>query len=135
MGKSNIIIMLKDENGAIEKELFTIPVKKNGELLQSVFAAQIEGKNIIKITLTTPDDAGDDDFDAIFDSYDVDVYKNAALERFVSAREVEGLYNPAWEVLLLQSDDQIDVEDDVAAVLAVHAKELAEVYEILAENQ
>ncbi len=127
-----VVIMLKDlETGFLEKELGSLIVLKNENLLVNVFGVEVDSKMEIHMKVTIDRDAEDWEFQAIYDYYDETIYADA----LKSIKEVEDCYNPTWEMIFDFPEDMIDVEDKVGELLAMHLKELQDVYEVIKDKK
>ena len=127
-----IVIMLKNSStGFLEKELSSITVEKNDEFILNLFAIEENGGTYLHIRVTTDKETKDWEYNAILDFYDTDVFKSVA----VSASEMEESCDPSWEIIVEYTDDTDKLTECVSNILAVHRKELYEVYEIIADKE
>lgn len=125
-----IVVMLKNKkNGFFEKELVSIPIIENEELIFNIFALKNENNIHIYLKLTTHNDVLDWEYDAIFDYYNMDVFQSD-LNSIISVSEVENEYNPTWEIVI-RFDNEESLKNDLYQIINLHNKELNLVYQII----
>lgn len=127
------VIMLKDKKtGFFEKELASLPINKNDNLIVNLFAQGGEDdKKEIVMKITTDRNVEDWEFSAIFDYYDTEIY-NGIVNKI---SEIEDMFNPTWEVIFDFTDDLIDMEDKISEILNIHKNELEDVYETIKNKE
>lgn len=126
-----IVIMLKNkESGFLEKELASLNINKNDELIVNLFAIK-EDNLKLHIKITTDRDVEDWEYTAVFDYYDTEVYG----DKIISITENEGSYNPEWELVIDYNEDLIKLEEDIVELLQIHRDELNDVYNVIKDKK
>lgn len=126
-----IVIMQKNmESGFLEKELASLKIDKNEELIVSLFAL-LEDTMKLHIRLSTDRDVEDWEYGAVFDYYDTEIFNGKAQSVI---ENTEG-YNPEWEIVIEYSDDILTLETEIVEILKIHRTELDEVYEIIKDKK
>lgn len=126
-----IVIMQKSKSsGFLEKELASLNIEKNEELIVNLFAVK-EDKMKLHIKLTTDRDVEDWEYSAVFDYYDIDVFGN----KIESIEENEDSYNPEWEVVMDYCYDLDKLEENIIELLQIHRKELDDVYDVIKDKK
>ena len=124
---TEIVVMLRDAEGLLSRELASVRVERDAYLLN--IAAEEHGDAYrVRAKVTTERDVADWEFNAIYDYYDDAVYadENAA------CAELEDCENPAWALTFPWDGDEDALEAALNRLLALHAAELASVYEAIA---
>lgn len=124
-----IVIMLKEkETGFLNKEIASLKINENENLIVNLFAQQEENNKIyLYIKLTTDRDVEDWEYDTIFDHYDAEIFKGIA----ESAVEIDNDYNPIWQIKVEYNTNINYMEDVIKNILDIHKKELIEIYDII----
>lgn len=135
-----IVIMLKNEKtGFFEKEITSIPIPKNEDLILNIYATQ-NGNNIdIHLNITTDRDVLNWEYDAIYDYYDIEIFKES-LSNITEAFEVEDEYNPTWKLILNYKDIQLlndseTLKNHIYDLLNIHRQELDSVYKTIEDKK
>ena len=128
-----IVIMQKNKKtGLFEKELQSLVVTKYEQYILNIYALKDEdNKLFLNIKLTTDRDVLDWEYDAIYDHYDIDIFKNLGYEII----ECEDEYNPTWEISLLYIEDIEEITKVVNDILHYHNQELTEVINIIKDKE
>jgi len=129
-----VVIMQKDiKTGFLEKELASLTIPENENLIVNLFAMEDVKTKTLKmhIRLSTERDVEDWEYSAIFDYYDTDVLK----EYTESVIEEENCYNPTWEIVFDYINDISELEKKIIKILSIHKNELIEVYEIIKDKE
>lgn len=131
MDDTVIVIMLKNKNtGFLEKELESLDLSENVEYIVNIFAIDEDEGRKLHIKLSTERDVEDWEYSAIYDYYDTDCFKGIA-----EVTDADDDYNPVWEVIIDYSDDTAVLEEKVAEILAVHKKEIEDVFETIKDKE
>ena len=128
-----IVIMQKDvETGFLDKELASLTITENENLIVNLFAQKEENEKLkMHIKLSTDKDVSDWEYSAIFDYYDIDIFKD-----YVEIiTEEEDYYNPTWEIIFEYIDDIVELEEKIIKILSIHKAELEEVYETIKDKE
>ncbi len=121
-----LVLMLKDKNtGFFEKELCAYNIQENEEFIVNMYAEEYNNNTMVHIKLTTNKEVEDWEFDAIYDYYDVDIFKEIG-----NCQEVEDCFNPTWEIVVPFLEKE-EMEQTITDILAIHKKEIFEVYETI----
>ncbi len=127
-----IVIMQKDnKTGFLDKELASLTLNENENLIVNLFAAEENEVLKMHIKLSTDKDVADWEYSAIFDYYDTDILKEYA-ENII---EEEDYYNPTWEIIFNYTDDLSELEEKITKILSLHKKELDDVYKIIKDKE
>ena len=91
-----IVIMQKNKKtGLFEKELQTLSIYKYDQFILNIYALERENNKIyLNLKLTTDKDVLDWEYNAIYDYYDMDIFKDLGYEII----ECDEEYNPTWEI-------------------------------------
>ncbi|CAH2212535.1 DUF6762 family protein [Tepidibacter aestuarii] len=120
-----LVLMQKNkETLEIEKEIGSYTISSNLDLINGIYMACEDEKNIVHLKLTTEKDVEDWEFSAILDYYDDEVLNDIVL----SVKEIEDAYNPTWEVTFEFVDSKDGMQSKIEAILDKHKKELDDVY-------
>jgi len=127
-----IVIMQKNvKTGFLEKELASITLAENENLIVNLFVREENEKLKMHLRLSTDRDVSDWEYNAVFDYYDTDIFKEFA-ENIV---EEEGYYNPTWEIIFDYTDDINELEKKIIKILNIHKTELNDVYETIKDKE
>ncbi len=129
-----LVIMQKDiKTGFLEKELASLTIPENENLIINLFAIEdIKTKKLkMCLRLSTERDVEDWEYSAIFDYYDTDIFKEYA----ENITEEENYYNPAWEIIFDYTDDINELEKKIIKILSIHKNELNDVYKIIKDKE
>ncbi len=128
-----IVIMQKNKKtGLFEKELQTLSIEKYEQFILNIYALENEDNKIfLNIKLTTDIDVLDWEYNAIYDYYDMDIFKNLGYEII----ECEDEYNPTWEISFEYTEDNKQLVEKVNSILEYHNKELNEIKNIIKDKE
>lgn len=130
MEETIIVIMLKNsETGFLENEIGSYKISENENLIYNVFALEEENTVKTHMKLTVNRELEDWEFSAVFDYYDQGVFDELDLE----IKEDDTGYDPIWEVIFDFTDNVTEMEDTISRILKIHAAELKEVFEEIAD--
>lgn len=116
------LVLYKRENNILTEELGSYEVE-NG--LQFIVKAYVEN-DICHIYLSTDRDVTDEQYNEIFDLYDMEYFKNLGFE----IEEVEE-YNPTWLVKFHFRDDYEYMEERLNLLVSNHEIQINEIYKKL----
>lgn len=126
------VIMLKDKKtGFLEKELGSLSLTENDRYIVNMFVMEQDEGEKLYIRLSTGRDVEDWEYSAIYDYYDPQALEQAG----VTVEEAEDDYNPVWQVSIDFVSDLAQVEDRVKEILAVHHKEMQDVFETIKDKE
>ena len=128
-----IVIMQKNKKtGLLEKELQTINIYKYDQFILNIYALERENNKIyLNLKLTTDKDVLDWEYNAIYDYYDMDIFKELGYEII----ECDEEYNPTWEISFEYIDNNQEITNIVNNILEIHNKELTEVFNIIVDKE
>ena len=128
-----VVIMQKDrKSGFLEKELASLNIENNENLIVNIFAMEEEsGDMLLHIKVSTDSDVLDWEYSAIFDYYDKEIYG----EKVKSVVEIDDDYNPTWEIIMDYDNDIFSLEDKVTEILEIHKNELEDVYNTIKNKE
>lgn len=131
MEETIIVIMLKDKNtGFLEKELASLDLTENVEYIVNIFAVDEEEGRKLHIKLSTERNVEDWEYSAIYDYYDTECFAGRA-----EVIDADDDYNPVWEVVIDYKEDIAVLADNVAELLAIHRKEIEDVFETIKDKE
>ncbi len=132
MDDTIIVIMEKNvKTGFLEKELASLTLAENENLLVNIFVQEENEKLKTHLKVSTDRDVSDWEYGAVFDYYDTDVFKDAA----ESVAEEEDCYNPTWEIIFDYTEDTDELEEKIIKILNIHKNELNDVYETIKDKE
>lgn len=127
-----IVVMQKDKKtGLFEKELQTLNITKYEQYILNIYAKEDNDDIFLHIKLTTDTDVLDWEYNAIYDYYDLDIFKNLGYE----IKECEDEYNPTWEIIIKYINDNIKLTEMVNNILDYHNKELLDVKNTIKDKE
>ena len=128
-----IVIMQKNKKtGLFEKELQTLNIYKYDQFILNIYALERENNKIyLNLKLTTDKDVLDWEYNAIYDYYDMDIFKDLGYEII----ECDEEYNPTWEISFEYIDNNQEITNIVNNILEIHNKELTEVFNIIVDKE
>lgn len=129
--KFAIMIMEKDADGFLSKEVGSYDIEKNPEYIKSIYLKEEDSKDYIYMTISTKEDVKDWEFSAIYDYYDEELL----LKEVVEVKVIEDGFNPCWEVKFEFTESQNGMEKKINSILDIHNSELDEVYETIKDKE
>ena len=96
----------------------------------SMVAVDEEDGRKLHIKLSTERDVADWEYSAIYDYYDTDSFNGKA-----QVIDADDDYNPVWELVIDYVDDIPTLEEKVAELLAIHKKEIEDVFETIKDKE
>ncbi len=132
MEETFLVLMLKDkETGFLDRELSAYKIGDNEDLIVNIFAQEEDEKTIVYLKITTDRDCEDWEFDAIYDYYDNEVFKDLVL----SFSEETEVYNPTFLLTFEYNNNDSKMEDFIKNLLNIHKTELLDVYNAIKDKQ
>ncbi len=126
-----IVIMLKNKTtGFLEKELASLDLTENVEYIVNIFATDEEEGRKLHIKLSTERNVEDWEYSAIYDYYDPECFKEKA-----EVIDADDDYNPVWELVIDYNEDISILEEKVAELLAIHKREIEDVFETIRDKE
>lgn len=129
--KFTIMIMKKDDEGFLAKEIGSYDIEENHEFISSIYLKEENSKEIIYMNLSTKEDVKDWEFSAIYDYYEEEVLLKEVLE----VEAIEDGFNPSWQVKFEFVNSQEGMEKKINDILNLHKKELDEVYDAIKDKE
>lgn len=114
-----LVLMLR-ENGTLTDELGSYEIESGLEL---VYKAYVE-LDTVKLFLTTDRDVDDEEYNEIYDNYDIEGLEEKGFE----VEEIEDEYNPVWCIKFRFEEDHSVVEEALNDAIAFHENELKRIY-------
>lgn len=124
MEASSLVLMNKVE-GILEKEFGSYEIEEGLELVYKAFVEN----NKVCLFLTVDRDVNDEEYNEIFDNYNLEELSNMGFE----VSEVEEEYNPVWQVNFEFKDNHDEIEEALNSIISYHNNEVIRVYEEIAE--
>lgn len=115
------LVLMEKENGILTNELGSYEIESGLEL---VFKAYVE-QNSVKLFLTTDRDVEDDEYNEIYDNYNIEGLER---DRF-KVEEIEEEYNPVWCIKFKFDEEHSVVEDKLNLAIGYHESEINRIYE------
>ena len=125
-----IVIMLKDEQGILDKELGVYKILQNDDVLVNIHAVASQEGLLICAKISTGRDVEDWEFSPIYDHYDTGVFG----DEIKQIKEVDDCFNPTWELMFDLIDRTSAMEEKLNRILAIHKQELQDVYVMIKES-
>ena len=127
-----IVIMQKNKKtGLFEKELQTLNISKYEQYILNIYALEEDDKITLNIKLTTDKDVLDWEYNAIYDYYDIDIFKKLGYK----IKECEDEYNPTWEISFDYTEDNFKLLEIINSILEYHNKELIDVLNTIKDKE
>lgn len=131
MDETIVVIMLKNKTtGFLEKELASLDLTENVEYIVNIFAVDEEDGRKLHIKLSTERNVEDWEYSAIYDYYDTDCFGDKA-----QVIDADDDYNPVWELVINYNEEIAVLEEQVAELLAIHKKEIEDVFETIKDKE
>lgn len=131
MDETIVVIMLKNKTtGFLEKELASLDLTENVEYIVNIFAVDEEDGRKLHIKLSTERNVEDWEYSAIYDYYDTDCFEDKA-----QVIDADDDYNPVWELVINYNEEIAVLEEQVAELLAIHKKEIEDVFETIKDKE
>lgn len=115
------LVLMKRENGVLTDELGSYEIESGLEL---VYKAYVE-IDTVKLFLTTDRDVEDDEYNEIFDNYNVEALEEKGFE----VEEIDEEYNPVWCIKFKFEEDYDFMEEKLNEAISFHENELKRIYE------
>lgn len=114
------LVLYKRENGILTEELGSYDIETG---LEYVYKAYVENGKCY-LFLTTDRDVSDEQFNEIYDRYDLEKYNEFDCE----IEEIEE-YNPTWLIKFEYKDDYDYMDDMLNDILFTHEEIMKSIYE------
>ncbi|WP_138202786.1 DUF6762 family protein [Haloimpatiens lingqiaonensis] len=117
MEETTIILMERNsETGYLEREVNSYTLEENGNLIEGIYLVKEEDGEVVNLKLTTDRDVEDDEFDSIYDNYNMEEFG----EMINSIEEVDDTYNPTWEIKLPFIENRDMFQDKLQQLVNKH---------------
>lgn len=117
MEETTIILMERNsETGYLEREVNSYTLEENGNLIEGIYLVKEEDGEVVNLKLTTDRDVEDDEFDSIYDKYNMEEFG----EMINSIEEVDDTYNPTWEIKLPFIENRDMFQDKLQQLVNKH---------------
>ncbi len=123
--EASSLVLMNRVDSILEKELGSYEIEEGLELVYKAFVEN--GK--VYLFLTVDRDVNDEQYNDIFDNYNVDEISNMGFD----VSEVEEEYNPVWQVNFEFKDDHDEMEEVLNSIIAYHNEEIKRVFAEIAE--
>ncbi len=115
------LVLMQKENGVLTDELGSYEIESGLEL---VYKAYVE-LNTVKLFLTTDRDVEDDEYNEIYDNYNIEDLENKGFD----VEEIDDEYNPVWCIKFRFEENHSIVEEELNEAISFHEKELKRIYD------
>lgn len=117
MEETTIILMERNsETGYLEREVNSYTLEENGNLIEGIYLVKEEDGEVVNLKLTTDRDVEDDEFDSIYDNYNMEEFG----KMINSIEEVDDTYNPTWEIKLPFIENRDMFQDKLQQLVNKH---------------
>lgn len=114
--EARALVLMEKSDGILTEELGSYNVEEG---LGYVFKAYVEEEKI-KLFLSTLDDVTDEEFEKLFDEYDLAAYAGFECE----IEEYDEEFNPVWILSLPFPEKHEDVEELLGKVIKLHIDQI-----------
>lgn len=114
------LVLMQRENGILTDELGSYEVESG---LEFVYKAYVE-LDTVKLFLTTDRDVEDEEYNEIYDNYNLEGLEEMGFE----VEEIEDEYNPVWCIKFKFEEEHSTMEDSLNEAISFHANELKRIY-------
>lgn len=111
MDFSSLVLMQKDNEGFITKELGSFPVNEGALYIKKLFVQD----NIVNLIFDTNKDVEEWEYSAIYDVLNYDVFKEEGFE----IEDIDEEYNPTFLVKFNYVDDYNDTNEKIQNVVSI----------------
>lgn len=115
------LVLMQKENGVLTNELGSYEIETGLEL---VYKAYVEQKTV-KLFLTTNRDVEDDEYNEIYDNYDLKALESKGFK----IEEIDDEYNPVWCIKFKFEEEHSVVEEALNDAISFHENELKRIYD------
>lgn len=115
------LVLMQKENEVLTNELGSYEIESGLEL---VYKAYVE-LDTVKLFLTTDRDVEDDEYNEIYDNYNIEGIE----EKGFDVEEIDDEYNPVWCIKFKFDEDHSIVEDALNEAIGFHENELKRIYD------
>lgn len=114
------LVLMQNQNGMLTNELGSYEIESGLEL---VYKAYVE-LDTVKLFLTTDRDVNDDEYNEIYDNYNVEALEKMGFD----VEEIDDEYNPVWCIKFRFEEDHSTVEEALNDAIGFHEEELKRIY-------
>lgn len=114
------LVLMQRENGILTDELGSYEIESG---LEFVYKAYVE-LDTVKLFLTTDRDVEDEEYNEIYDNYNIEGLEEMGFE----VEEIEDEYNPVWCVKFRFEEEHTTVEGSLNDAISFHANEMKRIY-------
>lgn len=112
--EASSLVLMEKENGILTNELGSYTIERG---LDYVYSAYVENERI-HLFITIDEDLSDEEYDEVFDSYNIDFL----LDKGYEVEEVEE-YNPIWHIEFNYAEEYTPVANSLNEILSFHVDE------------
>ena len=114
------LVLMQRENGILTDELGSYEIESG---LEFVYKAYVE-LDTVKLFLTTDRDVEDEEYNEIYDNYNLEGLEKLGFE----VEEIEDEYNPVWCIKFRFEEEYSTVESSLKDAISFHVNELKRIY-------
>ncbi|MEG0296266.1 MAG: DUF6762 family protein [Clostridium sp.] len=111
MDFSSLVLMQKDNEGYITKELGSFPVNEGALYIKKLFVQD----NIVNLIFDTNKDVEEWEYSAIYDVFNYDVFKEEGFD----IEDIDEEYNPTFLVKFNYVDDYNDTNEKIQNAVSI----------------
>lgn len=111
MDFSSLVLMQKDEQGFITKELGSFPVNEGALYIKKLFVQN----NIVNLIFDTNKDVEEWEYSAIYEEFNYDLFKNEGYD----IEDIDEEYNPTFLVKFEYEDDYAVMNEKIQDVVSI----------------
>lgn len=121
--ESKGLVLMEKVDGILQNELGSYEIEDDNGL---IFKAFVEN-NVVYLFLTTDRDVSDDEYNQIYDLYNIEALELEGYE----VEEIEEEYNPVWCFRFDFDNDHLKTQERLTEILEFHKKEIERINSIL----
>lgn len=121
--EASSLVLMERVNSILENELGSYEIENGIDL---VYKAYVED-NTVQLFLTIEGDADDDEYNEIFDNYNMDKLESMGYD----VTEVDEEYNPIWRISFEFQENHSLMEETINKIIGYHLSEINRIKDIL----
>ncbi|TDT60922.1 DUF6762 family protein [Fonticella tunisiensis] len=118
--EASSLVLMEKEDGMLTNELGSYQIERG---LEFVYKAYVED-GIVNLFLTTDRDVDDNEYNEIFDNYNMKYIADKGYD----IEEVEDEFNPVWCIKFEYTEEYQPMEDTLNEIISFHEGEIKRIY-------